>query len=164
MKLEITETRDWLLVWKISQEPSIFERVTNDSWGALDHEIRKTHVELIVTNPKNHTLLVSNDTAPAGCFILDQKEPEIFEVHTMLLPSCRGRLAIAAGKLAMKFAFSLPGVKKLVSYCPENLPEVYLFARMCGWRKAGMSAVQWVKNGASYPMRLVEATINDLPK
>ena len=164
MNLKITETRDWELAWHISQDPCVFDRITNDSWGALESSVRKCHVELLVSNPRNHTLLVSNDTEPVGCFLLDQKEPGVFEVHTMLLTACRGKSAIEAGKMAMKFAFSLVDVKKLVSYCPTNLPEVYLFARMCGWRKAGIAAVQWIKNGVSYPMRLVEATANDLPK
>lgn len=165
MNLRITETRDWETVWKISQSPSIFDRVTNDSWGAEHAETRKAHVAILVTNPQNHTILVQDryDWTHLGCFLLDRKEPGVFEVHTMLLPECRGQMAIVAGKMAMRFAFSLPDVLKLVSYCPTNMPEVYLFARMCGWRKAGIAAAQWIKNGVAYPMRMVEATMNDLP-
>lgn len=164
MNLEITETRDWHLAWNISQEPTIFDRITNDSWGLCDIGTRANHVRLTVEKERNHTLLVTMREIIMGCFLLDEKEEGIYEVHTMLLPVCRGKLAIEAGKLAMAFAFKLSGVKKLVSYCPMNLPEIYLFARYCGFRKAGVAAIKWIKNGIEYPMRVVEATINDLPK
>jgi hypothetical protein len=159
--IKIEETREWPLIWLIYQDPSICDRVTNDAWGALDELTRKSHVKLIVENLSNHTFLVWLGDSIAGCFVLQAKEGGIYEIHTLLHPDCRGRAALKAAREAMKMAFAISGVEKLVSYCPDNLPGVYLFARLCGLKAAGIAAVDWVKNGISYHMKLVELTKQD---
>jgi hypothetical protein len=164
MNLTITETRDWRLVWDISQHPAVKDRITDDHWTKFSDEFLAGFVERLVTHPANHVLLVLKDGAPAGCWIMDAKMGAnkdalgagVFEVHTMLLPECRGADALAAGRRAVTYAFTLPDVKKLISYCPAHLPETYLYARLCGFRKAGIAEKKWIKNGQEYPMRLVE--------
>jgi hypothetical protein len=154
--LSIAETRDASLVWQIASAPEVFERVTNDAWNALGRHVQRTHVDILVANPKNHILLVLDAGVPVGCFALDGKGDGLFEVHTMLLKSCRGANAIAAGKRAIEFAMRIEGVEKLVSYCPTTNPESYWYARICGFHRAGVAAFQWVKHGISYPIRIVE--------
>ncbi len=154
--LTVTETRDWQLVWHLSQHPAVKDRITDDAWTQFPHEVLVRFVEHLVANPANHVLLVSLAGKPAGCFVLDSRGDGLFEVHTMLLPSCRGADALAAGKQAIQSAFQLPGVEKLVSYCPAHLPEVYWYARMCGFRPAGFAAKKWIKHGQEYPLRIVE--------
>lgn len=156
--ITIEETRNAKLVWEIASHPAMVDRVVNDTWGAFDRETRQYHVILIVENPANHVLLVRQDGKVCGCFVLDAKGDGVLEVHTMLLPSCRGIDAIHAGKLAMQHAFKLEGVEKLISHCPENLPETLLYASLCGWRKAGVAAFKWLKNGVEFPVKIVEAT------
>ena len=162
MKLEITETRDWSLVWQFCQAPDIVERIVNDAWREMGETVRRAHVKLIVENPRNHTLLVRSDDEFLGCFVLVWKAGNTFEVHTMLLPRCRGRHAIMAGRMAIQFAFALPDVGHLISYCPANNPQSYLFAIMCGWHKAGIAATQWIQDGIAYPMKIVEMDKTDL--
>lgn len=161
-RLAITETRDWRIVWDISQHPRVKDRITDDNWTKFSQEFLAGFVEQLVGNPANHALLALADGQVVGCWILDNKGPGLFEVHTMLLPECRGASAITAGKLAMKFAASLPGVEKLISYCPAHLPEVLLYARLCGFRRAGIAEKPWVKNGESYPLRIVEITRQEI--
>jgi hypothetical protein len=158
--LTIVETRDWRLVWDISQHPAVNDRITDDQWAKHSKAFLAGFVEGLVTHPNNHVLLVLKSGVPAGCWILDARMTAlgagVFEVHTLLLPECRGADALAAGRRAITYAFTLPDVRKLISYCPAHLPEAYLYARLCGFQKAGLAEKKWIKNGQEYPMRLVE--------
>jgi hypothetical protein len=164
MSLTIIETRDWRLVWDIAQHPAVRDRITDDHWTTFSNDYLAGFVERLVTHPANHVLVVLKDGSPAGCWIMDAKADAkidspgtgVFEVHTMLLSACRGADALAAGRRAITYAFTLPDVKKLISYCPAHLPETYWYARLCGFRKAGIAEKKWIKNGREYPMRLVE--------
>ena len=160
--LQVEETRDADLVWKIASSPEVMDRISNDEWTALGDHVRRTHVGIITRKPENHIILVLDGKRPVGCFVMDAKKDGLFEIHTFLLKSCRGADAIQAGKMAMAFAFRLPETQKLISYCPGNNPESYLFARLCGWHKAGVAAFKWVKDGISYPLRIVEISRKDL--
>lgn len=161
--LIITETRDWPLVWNIYSDPAITERVTDDLWGSLGAETRREHVRIMVENPANHTLLVLENGAVQGCFVLGHMGDGVFEVHTLLLPGCRGARAIRAGRAAMSYTQRF-NVSKLTSYCPEHLPEVHLFARLCGFKTVGKQAAAWIKHGVKYAKILVEITKEDLLK
>lgn len=156
--LSIAETRDWQAVWEISQHPRVKDRITDDNWTKFSQEFLSDFVQNLVTKPQNHAVLALLDGRPAGCWLMDNKGPGLFEIHTMLLPECRGADAIAAGKQALKLAASFPDVEKLVSYCPAHLPETLLYARLCGFRRMGIAEKTWVKNGETYPMRIVEIT------
>ncbi|MDE2098679.1 MAG: hypothetical protein KGL39_15600 [Patescibacteria group bacterium] len=161
MNPTITETRDDELVWQISELPEIKDRVTNDAWSALGDDVRRAHVRLIVGNPDNHVFLVRDDQRVVGCFIIDRKEDGLFEVHTLLARSCRGAQAIRAGRQAIREAFKLPAVQRLVSYCPGNLPQTYFFAIYCGFHLAGIATWRWLKNGISFPVKIVELNRKD---
>ena len=154
------------MCWQIYQHPEVCDRITNDSWGALDLETRMSHVQLIVENPRNHLLLVRDEEQSGlivGCFLCDQKEEGTFEVHTMLLPGCRGADAIVAGRLGIKHMMGLPGVQRLVSYCPQSHKEILFFALKCGFHRVGLAALTWIKNGVTYPLQTVELNQKDLP-
>lgn len=164
MKISITESSDWEMVWQISQHPAVVEAVTNDEWHAEPPSVRRAQCKLFVEKPGNHLLLVRDEEADGiicGCFVLDQVEPGVHEVHTMLLPSCRGAHGIAAGRLGIKYAMSLPGVEKLISCCPMQHKEILFFALKCGFHRVGESAMFWIKAGVVYPIQIVELTRKD---
>lgn len=154
----IEETRDFELVYQIVATPSVFEGITNDAWFDVGGDIRKSHVKLIVENPENHTLLVKNEDEVLGCFIADNKGEGKFEVHTMMLPSCRGRDAVIAGKLAVEKIFERDEVKELVSYCPKSIPQTFFFARLVGFKKICDLTSGWIKNGIDWPITIVHLT------
>lgn len=160
--LTISETRDWKLAWKIVTDPSVFDHVCDDKWVKKPEAELQRIIQGIVENPVNHVTVVFIADEPVGLFMGYHVGNATLEVHTMLTSRCRGADAIQAGKMAMRFGLNLPGIEKLVSFCPANLPETYLFARYCGWHKAGISTTKWLKNGIEHAMRLVEATKKDL--
>ena len=165
MKLTLHESRDWEMAWKISQHPAVVEGVTNDAWGSQALAVRRFHVKLLVENPANRLLLVKDEDThglTVGAFLLDNTAPGVMEVHTMLLPVCRGVHAIAIGRQAAKFILALPGIEKLVSQCPMNKREILFYALKCGFHKAGEAAMSWIKAGQIYPLQWVELNRKDL--
>ena len=162
INLDIDHTLDWLTVWTIIHDASVFNRVCDDEWTRKPLHDLKAVVRGIVENPHNHSLLVTDGGRPVGCFLCYAQGKGLFEVHTMLTDRCRGADAIQAGKMGTRFMLAMPDVEKLVSFCPANMPEAYLFARYCGWHKAGIAAKKWIKEGVEYAMRIVEANKQDL--
>jgi len=164
MKKEITieETLDWNAAWRIIHDPAVEDRILNDEWKATASDKFRNIVAGIVENPNNYVLLVSRGDEAVGVAICYHKGSGEFEIHTIFMPGLRGADAIHAGKLCTQHMLAKPEVERLVSMCPENLPETYLFARRVGWRFAGMSPEKWIKNGVAYAQKLVEATKKDL--
>ena len=158
----ITETHDPESVWRIVTDVSVFNRVCDDAWLAKSLDEVKAVVTGVVTNSDNHVLSVVSGGVVLGCFVCYRMAEGVYEVHTFLTDACRGEFAIAAGKAAMKFMFGLPGVEKLISVCPQCLPESYWFARRCGWRNVGIGREKWVKFGVEYPVQQVEITKGDI--
>ncbi|MEI6194642.1 MAG: DUF2824 family protein [Verrucomicrobiota bacterium] len=156
MNLVLIETRDAELVWDISQTAEVREHVTNDLWAQAADDVRAASVKLLVHNAGNHVLAVSVNGSCGGCFLFDQKQPGVYEVHTMLLPNCRGHFAIVAGRLAIKWMFALPGIIKLESFCPMNHREILFFALRCGFKRVETIVGGWIKNGATFDLVRVE--------
>jgi RimJ/RimL family protein N-acetyltransferase len=156
MNIAICETRDASLVWDISQDDSVRDRITDDKLATFSPEVQAHVLRELVHDPKNHTLAVCVNGAAGGCFMFDQTDLGVFEVHTMLLPNARGLSAISAGRMAIKWMFARPEVEKLVSYCPALNPEILFFALRCGFKKAGVIVGGWVQNGVATDLVKVE--------
>ena len=161
-EITIQESRDVELIWSLVHDPSVFNRVCDDGWLAKPLDELKAIVQGIVTNPANHIPVVFKQGIAVGCFIVYAIGNKIGEVHTFMSEKCRGRDAIEAGKMAMREIFLLPEIEKLISFCPENIPESYSFAKFCGWKFAGIANHQWVKDGKSYSIKIVEISKQDL--
>ena len=54
------------------------------------------------------------------------------EVHTLFLPSLRGKLAIEAGKKGLAWFFEHTKHNEITSYAFSHRPEVVVFAKLCG--------------------------------
>ena len=160
--ITIEETREWQPIWHIMQDPEIYDAICDDNWRALPRDSVRLVLKGIVEDVRNHSLLVVQDGICVGAFVCLNKGEGVFEVHTLLTKDCRGADAITAGKAGMAYMLNRPGVEKLTSLCPTNLPAAYLYARFCGFHKAGVSAIKRLQGGIEYPIKLVEATKLDL--
>lgn len=160
--IDIVESMDFEDVWRIAHEPAIYDRICDDAHAKLPVHVMKEWVKDLVANPHNHILLVQQGGEVVGCFVCKCVSYGIFEIHTLMTGRCRGADAIRAGKLATQYMLSLPDVQRMFSLCPANIPEAYVFARFCGWHKAGVHCSTWNKNGQEYPQRIVEVTKADL--
>ena len=160
--LSIEETLDWPEVWDIVKDSSVFVNICDDGWTAKPPLELREIVRGMVENPFNHVFLVMDKDERVGCFICYQKDAGVFEVHTCLTTKCRGADAVQAGKMAMQQILSFNDVDRLVSYCPSNLPQAYVYARLVGFHRGGIAVAKWVKNGIEYSIREVFATKQDL--
>lgn len=156
--ITISETRDVETVWKIVHDPSVFDAICDDNWSSKPVGELKDIVRGIVENQENHVPIVFKDEEAVGCFICYAMGNGVFEIHTCLSFKCRGAEAIEAGKMATQYVLSLPDVNQLYSFCPANLPESYLFARLVGWKRAGLHTAKWVKHGIGHMQRIVQIT------
>ena len=119
------------------------------------------NLTVVEVDAENNVMLVVVDEGEiCGCFLFEQKEPGVYEVHTMLLPQCRGAYAIVAGRMAARWMFDY-GAAKLTSFCPMNHREILFFALKCGFHKAGKAAISWVKAGVSFDLETVELERKD---
>ena len=155
----VQPTRDWNLVMQLIER--FHERVLDDATESLPHPMLNELVRQLVTDPANAVLKVSVDSQPAGCFVFKRDKPDTYEIHTLLLPNCRGRLALAAGKKALQAVFGRPEIKWIVGFCPPTLPEVFWFGKRLGFRVAGMFAKPWVRDGQSHQMKLMQLNVKD---
>ena len=176
MKITLKQSHGWRRFWRTMIRPEIYDRLIDDNyapprtgWGralsALGISPRgrvKRKVRALLSNPANRVYEVRVDGKFAGCFVLLALGGGVFEEHTLFLKEFHGLFAVRIGRAATRQILSLPDINKLVSLCPENLPETYLFAKLCGWKFAGMHPNKWVKNGVAYAMRQVEITKGDL--
>ena len=156
--------------------PEIYDRLIDDNyappktgWGralsALGISPRgrvKRKVRALLSNPNNHVFEVRVDGKFAGCFVLLALGDGVFEEHTLFLKEFHGLYAVRIGRFATRELLSWPWITKLVSLCPENLPETYVFAKMCNWKAAGIHPNKWVKNGVAYAMKMVSIERKDL--
>lgn len=164
MNIRLKEVRGWRLLWRIATRPEIYPRIFDDRFTAApDARLRiKNRVRCIASKPGTHVLAVRVDRKLAGCFVMCGLGNGAFEVHTLLTKDFHGFVAVKIGRFATEWALNLPYVKVLTSYCPENMPETYLFAKMCRWRDAGIYPMKWVVKGVEYAMRAVRIEKGDL--
>jgi hypothetical protein len=97
---------------------------------------------------------VHADEVPAGGFVFCP-DGEDLEVHTLLLPNCRGGGALEAGRKTLalvkeKFVFN-----RVKSFCPGTIPEAYWFARRLGFHLDRIDPEGWEKNGQKHSMKYV---------
>ena len=162
--ITISETRNLSDVWPIITAREVFFRTIDDNLMAKSVEELKEIVSGILENPLNHTVLVTVESLPVGCFVGIAKGGGEIEIHTFMRAECRGAQAIEAGKSTMKYLFALPDVSKLTSYCPACLPESYWFARRCGWHNAGIAPWKWLKGGIEHLVTLVAISKEEFSK
>lgn len=163
-QIEIVETRDPRVAWEIVNHFGVKDNVTDDNWMKFTPEVLAGYFRCFLADPKNHCLEVKLDGVTAGCWLMDCKSLSqgLFEIHTLLLPECRGRLALKAGRAAMQFTAHMDDVRTLESYCPATLPQTLFYARLCGWRDCGVCDRKWIKDGVEHAMTRVEITKREL--
>lgn len=160
MNIKLKECHGWRRLWNTVIRPEVYDRVFDDR--ITDRKQIKAKVRAIAARPGNHVFAVYWQRKFAGCFVLYALGDGVFEVHTLLTKEFHGLFAVRIGRFSIQRVFSFGWCDKLTSYCPENLPETYLFARMCGFRHVGKYPLDWIKNGVRYAMKAVEITKQDL--
>jgi len=156
MNIKLKETKRWRVLWRVCSLPDIIERMFDDViFEKMGRSTRNMRLKIrgIVSNPGNHVFRVIFENKFAGCFVLFDLGGGDYEVHTLLKKEFHGLYAVRIGRYATAFGLNLPYVKKLISFCPNNMPETFLFAKMCGWKSLGELPAKWIKNGVEYGVK-----------
>jgi len=89
-----------------------------------------------------------------GVFMLTRCNHIMFECHTTLLPSARGK-SVEIGKAALKFAFENTPALRIITAVPENNPLALRMALKSGFRVIGVNEKSFQKNGTLYDQTLL---------
>lgn len=92
-------------------------------------------------------LLVTEDNVIMGVFSVQQLNAIMFEIHTSLLPCCRGRNARWAAELVIEWLFSNTRCLKLVSWVPNVTAPAARLAASVGMVREGICTASFLKNG-----------------
>ena len=156
-KISVEENTDWQFFKRVAFSEDI-DRARNDEMLKLPPSALKSALRRGFLSRETVNFLVRKNGEPCGYFCCLKMSQGVYEVHTMMLNQCRGRDAITAGRMAVALMFEKPDVRVIGSYCPANIPEAHIFARMVGMKEVGIHPNLWYRNGEGYQVRLVQIT------
>lgn len=95
---------------------------------------------------------VDVDGAPEGVFVLRPESDDVYEVHTILSPACRGKLAIEAARKMLADVFA-SGVRGISSQVFNDAPATRWFAHRLGFREVSQHPYPHTRHG--HPVEIV---------
>lgn len=104
----------------------------------INSEVSISQIMTAINTIDGFFLKVSVDGLPAGLYWLIRSGDGV-EAHTALLENCRGRNAVSATKMAIKWVFENEGSKFIKSYAFSDSPQVKWLCRLVGMREIGDS-------------------------
>ncbi len=111
--MQLVETRNPALDMRLSRDPAEYQRIANDP-AVLPYLIQKGQGELDFTAffdaPANLGFLFEDCAFMVHCL-----EPSVYEVHSMALPSARGRYVYEAATTAIRFMFFATDAMELLT-------------------------------------------------
>jgi RimJ/RimL family protein N-acetyltransferase len=135
--MKIERTHDMQLVARIMGHPAIWPHIHEDgleSPAPMDHEAL-------------FWMLVSEDDAPAGMFLVHARSAICYEMHTMILPEYFGAKASMAAQMLLAWAFRELGCKKMVTSVPAYNRAAARFARANGMKEEGANRASFLRHG-----------------
>jgi len=140
----------------IARDESIYPHISNDDSPPPEE------FELYNLNtPSNYFLTIKNNNKLVGFWMLLERSPSIYDVHTCILPEGRGQVASLALPQALKYIFTATPAMLLVTQVPASNPEARKFATWAGFKSIYTSKNSWVKDGAKYDMDVMTLPIWD---
>lgn len=136
--LEPTTDLAWLN--SVLHDPSVWPWIVNDEVPDVSaEELIKAGVEFVA---------VLKDGTKVGAFAL---HPEASgngtQMHTCLLPSCRGRQAVEAGRLLLTQCLRRPECRAVTGFVPDDNRAAGWFARRIGLEPTGRLEAVWPRHG-----------------
>ncbi len=105
----------------------------------------------LVSNPLLYFLMAITESGDkAGCFFVHPWNSICFEVHTLILPEFRGKVAITLGKEAIEWGFTETLCTKIVTQVPTWNRKAYAFALRVGFKIEGNNKSSFLWKGKLY--------------
>jgi RimJ/RimL family protein N-acetyltransferase len=125
--LSVNPTRDLAWIDGVLRDPAVFPTIADDSCP----DPQALSAAALLDNPASVFLRVEQDGAAVGFFaFLPTENPHEYELHTNLLPVCRGARALAAFRLAADYLFAHTDAREIVSFAFSNNPAAALMMRL----------------------------------
>lgn len=140
--MRIEPCNDLDLVKKVLTHPEIYPYISDDGSPNPD-DFEPIHVE----GAAFHLGVWSDDNRLLGIFFIHKNNAILWEIHTSLLPICRGRCAREAARLVIEWIFGNTSCRKLMSWVPSIYPHVIEYATNAGLVQEGVSKASFLKNG-----------------
>ena len=135
-------TTDKVYIESIFMNPDITNQMRDDASKDLTGE----HIMLGLEKLGGFFLKVIKDGTDAGLFWLRPLH-DGFEAHTALLPSCRGKDAVKATRMAIAWVFEHTEIPYISSYAFSDSPSVSWFCRAVGMEPVKTEPWSSTRNG-----------------
>lgn len=152
----IAPCRDAAWLDAVVRHPEVREGITNDALPAAE----QLHMADFL-RPGVVILQVLVGPRPVGFFALIPLNPAEYEVHTVMLPEARGRVAFQAARLGIQWTFQHTAARTLRSFCPGCQPQTLLFSRRAGFKVDAVEPAAWPKHGRRFDLTRVSLSFAD---
>lgn len=153
MKARLATPADDALLTSIAMHPDIRRWTAHDGAPAFDPKVYTAH-------PKSFAVIVEDKLGPVGFFSAFAVERAAYTIHTNLLPTCRGRLAMEAATVALRFAFIETDAEMLWTMVPANNPQARFAASMAGFAHAYARESVWLSGGKKHAMEYMRMDVD----
>ena len=151
--ITVEKTTDESYIKSVFLNPAIYSQMKDDSCPTEPAILAPVDIKAI----PGFFLRCLVDGVPAGVWWLIWKGDTV-EAHTALLPSCRGRNAIRATRMAIEWVWANTGAKAITSYAWSDSPAVAWFCRAVGMAEDRTEKWPATRNGA--PVDITYFNIN----
>ena len=138
--MTIERTHDMPLVRSVITHEKIWPMVADDLAGAREDFIPLDHPATCYLSARDGDHLL-------GIWMLNPENSVTWDVHTCLLPSAWGALAIKAACHAIQWVWDNTPCRRLVTKVPVFNRLALRFARMAGMVEYGRNPRSFLKNG-----------------
>lgn len=147
MKVTVEPTQDFALLNQIVRHPEVFAGSSDDGSDPSQVDLEKVSGTAF--------LLARADLAVAGFYALHFHNQVMAEIHTCILPHCRGAIADEAIQKAIEWTFTHTPCMKLITFVPAFNRPALQYALRAGARKEGLVTASFMKNGVLHDQHLL---------
>lgn len=97
-----------------------------------------------------------------GVFLYHPHNFICWEVHTCLLPVCRGERATEAARASLAWVFANTNARKVITHVPRPNRLAYRFARRVGLTDEGTNRASFLKDGVVHDQHVLGITREEL--
>lgn len=156
--LHLKQTFSRKIISDVVSDESVYPWITDDN----SPEDPEYFVDSLLANQDNLFIkVVDNDNQVGGLFVARKVSNFSYEIHTNLLPHCRGELAIEAGQKVLEWLFTKTDCMRVVSVIPDNNPAAKHLAESCGMELQYSRKYAFKKDGNEYGLKYYHMTIYD---
>lgn len=149
--IKINEIQDLELINSIMLNPFVLDDISDDK--SKGHTLNE-----LPSNFTFHGVFINDECV--GFYATHAHNSITVEIHTTLLPSCRGRNALEAGRLIIEKLFTQ--YEKIISYIADYNKKALIYAQLVGFSIEGTNRNSFLKNDMIHNQYLVGMTKGEL--